>query len=106
MITTTGKLIKYYRNLGYDAFHKKSIEVKITDLTNGSECIVSVSCDICQTKIVKTCIEKYGVENISQLDIVKELKIETCLRNHYVTNPSFSKEIIKKIQETTEKIMG
>lgn len=33
-------------------------------------------------KAKKTCIKKYGVENISQIDEVKEKKIRTCVNNN------------------------
>ena len=43
---------------------------------------------------------KYGVDNVSQDGVVKEKKINTCLKNLGVTNPMFSDVIKKKAEET------
>ena len=126
-IKTTGAIISYYKNLGYDAKHGKTILVDINHLTKGSEVIVKVCCEICKHvnnisysryfksklnlgiytcskckgfKIKKTCLQKYGVENVSQLQEFKDKKELTCLMNYGVYNPSHSLEIIKKIKNT------
>jgi hypothetical protein len=126
-IVTIGSIIKYYRDLGYPAEHKKVLKVKVSDLTKSSECLVEVSCDICSikseisysrhNKSVKkyniyccnkckgfksrmTCLDKYGVENVSQLQDIKIKKENTCINNYGVKNPSNSKEVIEKIKNT------
>lgn len=48
----------------------------------------------------RTNLEKYGVENISQLNSIKEKKEQTCLKNYGVKNPAQSKEVYNKIKET------
>lgn len=124
-IKTIGSIIKYYKNLGYDAEHGKTIVVRVSDLTKSSESIIDVCCDICggkniisysrynkstsnydiyscnkcknfKTKI--TCIKKYGVENASQIEEVKEKKEMTCMSNYGVKNLSQSPDIMAKIR--------
>jgi G:T-mismatch repair DNA endonuclease (very short patch repair protein) len=50
-------------------------------------------------KYKKTCIEKYGVENVSSSEAVKEKKRQTCLKNHGVDNIRKSKEYYQKIHK-------
>lgn len=45
-------------------------------------------------------LEKYGVENPSQLEEVKLKKEQTSIKNFGVSNPMFSKEVKNKIKET------
>lgn len=124
-IKTTGLIIKYYKSLGYDAEHGKTITVKISDLTRSSESIVDVCCDICKSnsrisfarynksvsklgiyscnkcknfKSRITCLDRYGVENPSQIIEVKEKKELTCMSNYGVRNPSHSSEIKDRIR--------
>lgn len=121
-----GKYKQYYTDLGYNT-SEKYIYVNIKHLKDNSVVRINVKCDICgeekkikyqdyqkitnkQTenyyckgckflKFKKTCLRIYGVENPSQLETIKERKVETCLKNYGVENPSQS-EIIKdrKIQ--------
>lgn len=52
----------------------------------------------------QTCIEKYGVTNISQLQSVKDKKKDTCLEHYGSDNPSKVQEIQnKKIQTNIER---
>lgn len=50
--------------------------------------------NICALNDMKTLL---GVDNASQLESVKQKKIETCLMNHGVKNPSHSEQIKRKI---------
>ena len=69
----------------------------------------------------KTILEKYGVENVSQIELIKEKKKETCLKNYGVDHPLKNKEIsnlvaqknrskfpqtLEKIKRTTRKKYG
>lgn len=56
--------------------------------------------------IKKTMLEKYGVENISQLDAAKEKKKNTCLRNYGVENPLQSPKIREKIKSSNIEKYG
>ena len=60
----------------------------------------SRSCAINQEKIKKSIKEKYGVDNISQLDYVKKRKIETTMKHYGVTNPYCLSKCINKSRET------
>jgi very-short-patch-repair endonuclease len=57
-------------------------------------------------KTKKTNLERYGVENPSQSNIIKEKKKETLLKNYGVSNPSHSEEINNKKKETLLKNYG
>lgn len=48
----------------------------------------------------KTCLEKYGVENVYQLEEVKEKKKKSYLKHYGVEHPSQSSEFQKKVKET------
>ena len=47
----------------------------------------------------KTCLKKYGVENLFQLDIIKEKIVETNLFKYGVTNPTYSNDIREKTKQ-------
>ena len=53
-----------------------------------------------QEKYKKTCLEKYRVENISQLNDIKLKKVNVYLRNYGVDNPFKSEEVKKHIRES------
>ena len=60
-----------------------------------------------RNKVFKeTCLKKYGVENISQINDVKKKKKETCFKNYGVEHPSQSEEVMKKAIETNIKKYG
>lgn len=132
-VITVGKSINHFKKLGYEPSHKKSIKVRVSDLTSGSSCIVNVICDICKkennieysrhynssliygyyccqkckgNKIKKTTIKRYGVDNVSKLQSIKDKKEKTCMENYLVTNPSYSEEILNKIGDSIEKNYG
>lgn len=120
--------IKHYKSLGYNVKPLDVIVVKTEELPTGSHSIVDVLCDYCKNNVLKlpyrqylktlktngkTCcknckgakikestLKKYGVENISQLDNVKQKKKETTLMHYGVESPLQSKEILDKLQST------
>jgi len=125
---------KYYEDLGY-IFENKEAIVLVTDLQPNSLVKILIKCDFCGkekyvrysdyqkitkkrtenyycqkcVKITKTrftIIDKYGVDNVSKSNIIKDKKIETCLRNYNVDNPSKSKIINNRKKETTLKNYG
>jgi len=59
--------------------------------------------DIIRNKVITTCIEKYGVESINQLESIKEKKKETNLSKYGVENHMQSIEIMEKVQEKALK---
>lgn len=54
----------------------------------------------------RTTLEKYGVENVSQLKEIKEKKEQTCLEHFGVENPAQSKEVYDKIRQTCLEVYG
>lgn len=117
--------IKHYIDLGYDV-SGEFIIIDVNELTKSSTKIVLVECDFCN-RILETTynkykcsisignkyacsticakkkakisnLEKYGVENVSQLEHVKEKKEETSMRNYgvkHVLSSNIVKDIIK-----------
>lgn len=69
------------RNGGPSPFHSREIQQKVKDNVK----------------------EKYGVDNISQLDWVQGKKEDTCFKNYGVANPSQCDEIVNKKLVTMEK---
>jgi hypothetical protein len=129
IIIFNGRYKKYYEDLGY-VFENKKTEILVSDLLPNSLVKILVKCDICgkerrlryqdyqkitkmqtepyncqkcvkQTKTKFTLIKKYGVDNISKSDLIKEKKIKTCLENYNVDNPSKSIIIKNKKIETS-----
>ena len=124
--------IKHYRDLDYDVKYNDIITVPPEHLSIGSHVKIEVECQECFTlKIVKYqdyyktikkhkyyscnkckgkqkkfCIENYGVDNISQLDTIKEKKIETTIKNYGVENPFQNEEIKEKIKKTNLEKYG
>jgi glutathione peroxidase-family protein len=61
-------------------------------------------CNLCSennrlTKIKKTCLEKYGVDNPFKSEDIKQKIKEVCLEKYGVENPGQSDEIKQKIKE-------
>jgi len=68
-------------------------------------------CDICALKNgneqkINTYKERYGVENISQLETIKNKKEETCIKNHGVPYATQSSIIQEQIVKTSKKNWG
>jgi len=57
-------------------------------------------------KIKSTNIKKYGVENPSQSETIKQKKIDTCQKNYGVNNPQQSKIVKLKSENTNLKKYG
>ncbi len=57
-------------------------------------------------KATKTNIKKYGVENVSQIEEIKEQKKKTTFKNFGVYNPLLSEEIKEKSKQTCIKNYG
>lgn len=56
-----------------------------------------------RTQAKNTCIEKYGIENPSQLEVVKNKKITTMVKNYGVVNNFCRQEIIDKAMENSKE---
>ena len=59
-----------------------------------------------QAKRKQTCLEKYGVLNVSQSDSIKNKKKASCLEHYGVENPHQSKAIQEKTQQTNLERYG
>lgn len=133
-VTINSSNIKHYKELGYDIKVKDKIFIPVEYLTHSSYVEVVAKCDICDNekkitynryldnirkhnifscsrkcaniKREKTNLEKYGVENVSNNQTIKDKKIETCLNNFGVEYATQSKEIQEKIKKTCLKKYG
>jgi very-short-patch-repair endonuclease len=118
-------LIKYYRELNYDVNTKDYFNISVNDLPSKSGQKIEVKCDFCnkiktislyrynvntkngeckyacsrkcaEEKNKKTVLLKYGVDNISKLEEIKNKKINTCIKNNNVKFPQQSNIIFNK----------
>jgi len=99
-IKTTNKNITYYKSLGFDIKSGDEIIINPLQLLKGSHQKIKICCDICNTiknieyktyfkltkslkelyycnkcksqKTKETCLKKYGVDNISKIDYIKD----------------------------------
>ena len=130
------KMRKYYREKGYEfEKYGDFIEVNVMDLYPGSHTKVKCNCDFCgketeveYRKYIKNknnnkllccdngsckgkqnediCIKKYNVINVSQIQEVKNKKIETCREHFGVDHPFQSNEVQDKSAKTLKKNYG
>lgn len=146
-----GTMVKRYKEMGYDVKQNDIINLPIEKLSKYSHKKILCACDICgNEKEVKynnyckyiskdilytckkcnldkrkqTCKEKYGVDNVSKSEKIKNKKVETMttngtscgfksqsykdtlMINYGVGNPSQSPEIQLKKEETCFKNFG
>jgi hypothetical protein len=122
--------IKYYKDLGYNVKGGNEImSVNVLDLPNNSGVKIKVKCDICEKekeislnnynintakstkyyacsrkcaeqKNKNTVLDKYGVDNVSKNNEIKDKKIETCKSNFGVSYPQQSNKIFEKSKKT------
>ena len=59
-----------------------------------------------QNKLRHTCLEKYGVDNVSKIDIIKKKKENTSLNNYGVNNPLKALVVREKINKTVFEKYG
>ena len=126
-VRVISKTKKHYQELGYDVSNIKiPIMVPPEHLTNGSHEKVKVICDICQQvfdreyklylqchsgnldtclqckshKARQTCLEKYGVQNVFQVQDFKDKHKQTCLERYGYEYISQIPEVQQKVQRT------
>lgn len=127
-VKPSGKMIKYYKDLGYNVEWHKPLVVKIEDLQKGSQENIEVLCDICKknkmtvvyknynnvmertgsyvckecssVKIKQTFLRKYGVEHIAKLQDIKDKKVKTNIEKYGVDNPNKLPEVREKMTQT------
>lgn len=125
--------IKYYLSVGYTVSKGDKVLINIKDLRKGTPIKINVVCDICGAKnriyLQKyynnfdnygfySCVncsdikrkqtnnKKYGCDNASQSDIIKNKKKNTTFKNYGVYNPSQSEEIKDKKKESMKNNYG
>ena len=104
-VKPSGKMIKYYRDKGYDARYRKPLIVKIEDLSNGSGEYVDVLCDYCHQNIISIMYKDYirRVEKYKTCACIecKPIKVkENNLLKYGVSNTSSLPEVKKRVQMT------
>lgn len=132
-VKITSNMCKYYINKGYQFKCNDTILVKVVDLPQNSNQKVKVQCDICREiyelslcdynkniqknsqyickkckniAYKRTCLLKYGVDNVFKKKEYQEKQKETCLLRYGVDNV-FKAEIIKdKIKNTMVQKYG
>lgn len=130
-IMTTGKLIKYYQDLGYNCGYRTTIMVNIEDLPPRSNKKLNVECDYChkvfQTTLCdlsrspikkhacKDCARKkaeeatmikYGKKCYLATEEGKRKKKESAIKNYGVDNVAKAKEVQEKIKKTNLEKYG
>lgn len=135
LINISGGNIKHYKKLGYDVVVNKKIEIPIEHLPKSSHEYIEVYCDICGSlnkvkyqnyqnsikfdgkfycmknkcaykKLKLSNNKKYNVENVFQLDSVKEQIIITNNEKYDCDNPQQNKEIKERTEQTCIKKYG
>lgn len=119
---------KHYKELGYQFNLGDKIEVKVKDLTHGSDAKIEILCDMCQKtkmivgyntynqaiknsgsyvckecshkKFVQIMQKKYGVDNPAQLESVKEKMKQTCLEKYGVEYYTLTDEYKERVKQT------
>jgi acyl carrier protein len=125
--------LNHFKKLGYDAIVGVYISVLSTHLSETSNTIIRAKCDICgeetqlkktnytkslklhnyycclkcaSYKVKKTFLKKYGVDNVFQLESIKEKIKETNIEKFGVENPQQNKDINKKTLKTNLERYG
>jgi hypothetical protein len=134
-IVISRKNIKHFQQLGYNIKFKDEISVPIEHLTKGSHHRIDLECDVCKkhtklsfkdynkninkhniyscsnkcsmNKFKLSCIEKYGVDNISKLSEVKN-KVKYSVQEKYGVNnvmlvPDFNLKMRNSQRDTIAK---
>jgi hypothetical protein len=133
LIKITNRNFTFYRNCFGNIKIGEVIEVPIEKVNINSTLKVECKCDICDKineigynkyllnikknnfyvgyecrihLLRKTCLDKYGVDNVSKIESIKEKRVKTCLNKYGTKNPHQNKEVIKKTEETNIKKYG
>lgn len=124
-VIPSGKMIKYYKDKGYNAKYHEPLIVKVEDLPSGSHARVKILCDMCKEniayanyydynkvvgrsgeyvckrcsyeKIKSTNLSRYGVENYGQTKECREKMTETKIRKY---GENYGSYIMEKASKT------
>lgn len=133
-VKPTGKMIQYYKDLGYDAKRNQPLMVVVEDLPKRSHARVEILCDICNknkiivryadynistektgSRVCKQCAskkatqtnqEKYGVQRPLQNESFKEKARQTCLDRYGVYNYAQTEECHEKMKQACLETYG
>jgi hypothetical protein len=128
IVTCSTFCISYYKNLGYAIKKGEYIDIKIEDLPVNSSIKIEAKCDYCgkiknisylnynrnfarqnkfscskkcsQHKTKDTNIKKYGVDNPSKNETIKENKKKTNIKKYGFESASQNEEVKNKIKNT------
>lgn len=113
-VIINSRMLKYYRELGYDVKGKKPALIKIEDLSHGSNAQIQVICDFCKQPYY-TGYNNYNnyhkkQSSYSHLDACKECSKYKqqliCLEKYGVDNVMKDPNILNKARETNLKHLG
>mgnify|MGYP003571250476 CR=1 FL=1 len=93
-----GKYLTYTASINNGIYCSKTCKWNDPDWKN--KCANKTISEETKLKAKQTCLKKYGVENISQLESTKERKRHTVLKHFGVEHPMQSKEILNKSKQT------
>ena len=110
-VKPTGKMLKYYRDKGYDAKYKRPLFVNVNDLPNNSNIKIEVLCDYCKENVVYVRYADYTKRmnktgKIACLDCSPKKVKETSLLRYGVENYAQTKECRVKMENTMESRYG
>lgn len=110
-VKPSGKTIKYYRNLGYDAQYLIPLLVSVKDLSNNSHERIDVKCDICGRDTDSIYQNYYRITNgltspYYCSDCAPKKVRENCMKEYGVSNHSKRPEVIQAIQDTFQTRYG
>lgn len=104
-IKPNGKMIQYYKDLGYDAVHNSPLMINIKDLSKGSGVPIKCLCDYCHEEILTMPYNIY----ISRTKEINKMACKKCsskkvreisLLRYGVDNYAKTQECHKKIKDT------
>lgn len=125
--------INFYRNLGHDVINGDEINIEVDMLPLNSRKRIEVQCDNCgnikelcyndymtvfnkknkyfcskcRVESIKTGVKnKYGVENVFQLNSVKNKIKSTCIKKYGVEHHLQNKDILEKQKITNKQLYG
>lgn len=81
-VKPSGKMIKYYREKGYNAEYHKPIMVKVEDLPEKSNVKIQVLCDYCEKEIISVEYNKY----LNSLKTLDKYSCKNCKRKKRTRN--------------------
>lgn len=132
ILKMSGTYSTHFKSLGYKFKYMDELKVPVKDLPESSHAKIKIQCDYCGytfereyryyimsqntgldgcknckgKKIKETCLSKYGVENVFQLDEKKKKSKETCLEKYGVEYASSSKKFRDAVKNTCFKKYG